>query len=99
MSDPAALAAVPGLIRAVCLSVEASAPTGGMAGVSRAMLIYVLHYAEHLAESLVLSVPEARDAPRRPPQQIHAPIGESVEPLIPRWTGHDTRLPPGRPHP
>lgn len=97
MADPAALAAVPGLIRATRLSVEANAPVGGMVGVGRALLVYTLICAEDLAEGLVRSVPEAR--PRQPPQQVHAPIGESVEPLVPRWTGHDTRLPPGRPHP
>lgn len=99
MSNPAALAALPGLIRATRLSVEENAPVGGAAGIGRALLVYVLFYAEDLAEGLVRAVPEAAAAPRRPPQQIHAPIGESVEPLVPRWASHDGRLPPGRPHP
>lgn len=99
MSNPAALAAVPGLIRATRLSVEENAPRDGRAGFERATVLFSLLCAEVAAELLVELVPEAATAPRRPPQQIHAPIGESVEPLVPRWAGHDGRLPPGRPHP
>ena len=99
MSDPAALAAVPGLIRATRLSVEENAPRDGRAGFERTTVLFSLLCAEVAAELLVELLPETHDALRRPPQQVHAPIGESVEPLVPRWTGHDTRLPPGRPHP
>ena len=99
MSDPAALAAVPGLIRATRLSVEENAPTGAIAYAAWAGLLFSLVCCEDMATNLVRLVPEARNAARQPPQQVHAPIGESVEPLVPRWTGHDPRLPPGRPHP
>ena len=99
MSNPAALAAVPGLIRATRLSVEENAPRGGAVGVERTAVIFWLLYAEIAAEMLVEAVPAATGEPRRPPQQVHAPIGECVERLVPRWTGHDARLPPGRPHP
>ena len=98
MSNSAVLAALPGLIRATRLSVEENAPRGGLAGYRRAVLIGWLIYAETTAELLVEAVPEAAAAPHRPPQQIHAPIGKSVEPLVPRRAGHDGRLPPGRPH-
>ncbi len=99
MSNPAALAAVPGLIRATRLSVEANAPNGGLARAAWAALLFGLLYCEDMADRLVRLVPEAANAPRQPQQQVHAPVGESVEPMVPRWTGHDARLPPGRPHP
>lgn len=97
MRNPAALAAVPGLIRATRLSIEENAPATGLVGVQRAVLIGLLLYAEISAEMLAEMVPAAGEPARREPIP--------VTPLVPR---HDesgrlldpaTQLPFGRPHP
>ena len=98
MSDSAAIIALPGLLRAVRATVEAHVPKTGFGRAHRAALIGWLIYAEITAELLVEAIP-ADAQPPRPPQQYHAPLGDQVEPRVPRRTGADPRLPPGRHHP
>jgi hypothetical protein len=98
MSDPAAITALPGLIRAVRATVDAHKPANGFGRAHRAALLGLLIYAEITAEMLVEAIP-ADARPPRPPQQYHAPLGDHFEPRVPRRAGTDPRLPAGRHHP
>ena len=98
MSDPAALLAVPDQIRALRAFVKEHASSDASARCCAIIVDSWLLGAELSAECLVDALP-AEHRLCRPPQQIHAPIADQVEPLVPRRTGHDARLPLGRPHP
>ena len=98
MSEPAA--AIPGLIRAVRASVEEHVPAVGPVGQVRLGLTFLLWNAEVMAEGVIeLMHLTPAEVSRRPPQQLHAPLAENVEPRVPRRSGPDPRLPVGRPHP
>lgn len=100
MSDPAALLALPGLIRAARDCAQEHSPRDGATGGLLYGLTVLLTGAELMAEGLAEVI---RLSGHKPPpqasQQFHAPLGDQVEPRVPRWTGHDPRLPPGAPHP
>jgi hypothetical protein len=105
MSDPATLRALPDLLRAARLAVEEHAPSDGLAGFYRAAVATWLFAVELLAERLVDALPAAPSPARRPQQQqaFYAPLGDRTpvieEPLVPRFSGRDPRLPGKRPHP
>lgn len=103
MADPAAIAALPGLLRAARLSVEEHAPTDGPAGFYRAAVATWLFAVELLAEQLVAAMPEPAPRRQQEQQQFHAPFGDQSpvieEPRVPRFSGRDPRLPGKRPHP
>lgn len=100
MSDPAALLALPGLIRAARECAQEHTPRDGAAGVLLYGLSVLLTGAELTAEGLaeVIRLSGVQPPPQGQ-QQFHAPLGDQVEPRVPRWSGHDPRLPPGAPHP
>ena len=106
MSDPATIAALPGLLRAARLSVEEHAPADGLAGLWRPIVATWIFAAELASEQLVAAIPEAATARPRAQQEqqaFYAPLGDRTplieEPRVPRHAGRDPRLPGKRPHP
>lgn len=105
MSDPAAISALPGLLRAARELVERDAPGGPLSSL-RWTLLGLLLGAEVTAEQIVALAPMAAlmDPPEHPgPRQFHAPLGDRSpvveEPRVPRFGSRDSRLPGKRPHP
>ena len=103
MSEPAAITALPGLLRAARLSVEEHVPSDGLAGFYRATVATWLFAVELLAEQLVAAMPAPAPRRQQEQQQFHAPLGDRLpvieEPLVPRFSGRDPRLPGKRLHP
>lgn len=105
MSDPAAIAALPGLLRAARLSVEEHAPSDGLAGFWRTTVATSLYGVELMAECLVAAMGPSPVPVRRQQEQqaFYAPLGDRSpvieEPRVPRYGSRDPRLPGKRPHP
>jgi hypothetical protein len=101
MSDPAAITALPGLPRATRESVEAY-PASGPVVALKWTLLGLLIGAEVTAEQIVALAPivaVAAGSDHAGIRQVHAPLAENAEPMVPRRTGTDPRLPGKRPHP
>jgi len=98
MSDPAAITALPGLLRATRESVEAY-PASGPVVALKWTLLGLLIGAEVTAEQIVALAPIAAGSDHAGIRQVHAPLAENAEPMVPRRAGIDPRLPGKRPHP
>ncbi|AYO85356.1 hypothetical protein [Methylobacterium brachiatum] len=101
MSSPAAITALPGLLRVTREAVEAYAPAGPVVALKWTLLGLLLA-AEVTAEQIVALAPVAAVAAGSDHagiRQVHTPLAENAEPMVPRRTGRDERLPGKRPHP
>ncbi|MEG9524261.1 MAG: hypothetical protein MIL41_00510 [Hyphomicrobiales bacterium] len=99
MSDPAVMAALPDHLRTLRTQVEEHAPVFGPTAALRWTLLTLLDACEFAARQFAALTPLGAPAQ----QQVHAQLGDRSpvieEPLVPRRTGHDPRLPGRRPHP
>ncbi|MEE7505196.1 hypothetical protein [Methylobacterium mesophilicum] len=97
MADSAFVTTLPGHFSILREGIEAHVPETAVNAILRNGLIALLGWAEAMAHALVAMTP----APAQ--QQFHAPLSERSpvveEPLVPRHSSRDPRLPGNRPHP